>query len=212
MPEQPARREIDLHRRVCVIAPDVVDIRPARSAAVLPLLGFLLGVVCFLAVLFWIDWLPFPLVLLLMTVAILLVPFSGMGFVYSIYGANVVVDRRKQTAVWQQGLFGMGVGTQELVPFAKIERLEIEKTGGAPRRGPGQDFIQYEITLVKTSDRRLSLGQVTVPPYLASDGLARAREVGEAVAALADRPLEIIGIERPRRRSRRGPRPAPTPV
>ena len=39
-PDQAQRREIDLHRRVCVITPDRIDIRPARSAAVAPLIGF----------------------------------------------------------------------------------------------------------------------------------------------------------------------------
>ena len=191
-----------------MITPDVVDIRPAKSAAFVPLIGFFLGVGCFVAVLFLIDTLPFTLTLLLMAGAILLVPFSGMGFVYSIYGANVVIDRRKRTAIWQQGLFGMGVGTQELVPFDKIDRLEIEKVGGAPRRGPGQDFVQFEIGLLKVSGRRLELGQVTVPPYLADDGLARAREVGGAVAEMAGKPLEIIGAEQPR--GRRDRRPAPS--
>ena len=193
-----------------MITPDVVDIRPAKSAAFVPLIGFFLGVGCFVAVLFLIDTLPFTLTLLLMAGAILLVPFSGMGFVYSIYGANVVIDRRKRTAIWQQGLFGMGVGTQELVPFDKIDRLEIEKVGGPPRRGPGQDFVQFEIGLLKVSGRRLELGQVTVPPYLADDGLARAREVGDAVAGITGKPLEIIGVEQ-RQRGRRDRRPAPSP-
>ncbi len=111
------RREIDLHRRVCVIKPDTIDIRPARSASIAPLLGFFLGVFAFVAVLFWIEEIPFVLALLLMGAAIVLVPFAGMGFVYSVYGANVVIDRKKQTALWQQGLLGMGVGTEELVPF-----------------------------------------------------------------------------------------------
>jgi len=199
------RREIDLHRRVCVIEPDCIDIRPARSAAIAPLLGFALGVLAFLAVLFWLDTLPFWLSLLLMGGAILLVPFSGMGFVYSVYGANVIIDRKKQSAVWQQGLFGMGVGTQELVPFWKIERVEIEDVSREPQAGGPQEFAQYEIALLKTSGRRLSLGQVTVPRPAAPDGLARAREVGEAVAALVGKPLHVAA-ERRRRYRRRHPR------
>jgi hypothetical protein len=191
----PERREIDLHRRVCVITPDVVDIRPARSAAIAPLFGFLLGVLCFVAVLFWIQSLPFPVVLLLMGAAIVLVPFSGMGFVYSIYGANVVVDRRKQTAIWQQGLFGMGVGTEELVPFAKIDRLEIERVGGAGRRGPGRDFVQFELSVLKKSAKTLPLGQVTVPPAYSNEGLARIREVADAIASMTGAQVELINVE-----------------
>jgi hypothetical protein len=211
MSEESERREIDLHRRVCVIRPDTIDIRPARSAAVVPLLGFLLGVSAFVAVVFWLTKLPFALALLLMGGAILLVPFSGMGFVYSVYGANVVIDRRKQTALWQQGLFGMGVGTEELVPFQKMERLEVEEISEEPQEGGVQDFAQYEIRLLKTSGRRLSLGQVTVPRYMAEDGLERAKAVGQAVADLAGKPLVIVTDEgTPPRRRRRGGRSAPS--
>ena len=206
------RREIDLHRRVCVIEPDRIDIRPARSAAIAPLLGFLLGVFAFVAVLFWLERLPFALALVLMGAAILLVPFSGMGFVYSVYGANVVIDRKKQSAVWQQGLLGMGVGTQELAPFWKIERLEVEEVSKEPQEGEPQEFAQYEISLLKASGRRLSLGQVTVPRYLAKEGLARAVEVGQAVAEMVGKPLQLPPEEpRPRRRRRRR-RPTPANV
>src|SRR3990170_1420940 len=173
------RREIDLPRRVCVIKPDVIDIRPARSAAVVPFIGFVLGVLAFVAVLLWLEALPFVVTLLLIGLALLLVPLSGMGFVYSVYGANVVIDRRKRTAVWQQGLLGMGVGTEELAPFSKIERVEIEEISREEQVGGAQDLAQFELRVLKASGRRLSLGQVTVPRSIRDDGLARAREVGE---------------------------------
>ena len=157
--------------------------------------GFLLGVLCFAAIVLWIQSLPFFVVLLLMLAALILVPFAGMGFVYSIYGANVVIDGRKKTALWQHGLFGMGVGTEELVPFAKIDHLELEKVGGIPRRGPGQDFVQFELSVRKKSDKLLAIGQVTVPPAFAKEGLARIREVADAIAALTDARVELINVE-----------------
>ena len=206
----PEQREIDLHRRVCVIKPDGIDIRPARSAAIVPLIGFSLGVLAFVAVLFWLESMPFAVTLLLIGAALLLVPFSAMGFVYSVYGANVVIDRKKGTAVWQQGFLGMGVGTQELAPFAKIERVEIEEVSREEQAGGAQDFAQFELRVRKVSGRELSIGQVTVPRYAREDGLASAREVGEAVAEMTGRPLDVIA-ERPRRRRRRRPgRPAAT--
>ena len=175
MGDKGTRREIDLHRRVCVITRDSIDIRPARSLAVVPLLGLLLAIGMFVAVLFLIETLPFFLVLLLMAGAIVIGPFSGMGLVFSIYGANVVFHREKRTALWQQGLFGMGIGTEELVPFEKFERLEVtEASSDEHARGP-REFAQYEIKLLKKSGRRLSLGQVTIPREHADVGLARAR-------------------------------------
>ena len=50
MDSPPARREIDLHRRVCVVKPDSIEIKPARSAAIAPLIGLLLAVFAFVAV------------------------------------------------------------------------------------------------------------------------------------------------------------------
>ncbi len=202
MDESTARHEIDLHRRVFVMTPEVVDIRPARSAAVAPAIGFVLGVLAFIAVVFWIESLPFTLTLLLMGVAILLVPFSGMGFVYSIYGAHVVINKEKRTAVWQQGLLGMGVGTEELVPFEKIEQIEIEEIRGSVDSEGVHDFAQYEVRVLKKSGKKLQLGQVNVSGDMLDDGLRRARHVAEAVSRLVNRPLEEIGIE-PRKRYRK---------
>ncbi len=205
------QREIDMHRRVCVVKPDVIDIRPARSAAVAPAIGFMLGVFAFVAVLLWLESLPFALALLLMGGAILLVPFSGMGFVYSIYGANVVVNGEKRTVIWQQGLLGMGVGTEELVPFEKIERIEIEEIGGSVDPDGVHDFAQYEVRLLKKSGRTLQIGQVNVRGDMLDDGLRRARLVGEAVSRLVERPLEEIGLER-RKRYRKHERREDSPV
>jgi hypothetical protein len=210
MNEPSPRRLIDLHRRVCVVDADRIDIRPARSAAIAPLIGFFVGVFAFVAVLFWLEELPFVLALVLMGLAIVIVPFSGMGFVYSVYGANVVVDRRKQSVVWQQGFLGMGVGTEEVAPFWKIERLELDEASRDPQEGGPQDFAQYDITLVKVSGKRMPIGQVTVPRYMASEGLARAREAAEAVAGMVEKPLVVHAGEpeagpdaSPRRRYRR---------
>lgn len=200
------RREIDLDRRVCTVQPDRIDVRPARSAAVVPLLGLLLGVAAFVVVLRLLEQLPLVVALVLMGTAILLVPLSGMGFVYSIFGASVIIEKRKQSAVWQQGMLGLGVGTKEVVPFSKIVQIEVADANAEPQMGGPQDLAQYEIMLLKTSDRKLSLGQVTVPRDAASEGLARARDAAEAVAALVDKPLRVApeaGGPGRRRRGRR---------
>ena len=204
------RHEIDLHRRVCVVKPDVIDIRKARSAAIAPAIGFLLGVLAFIAVVLWLEDLPFPMALLLMGAAILLVPFSGMGFVYAIYGANVVINKDKQTAVWQQGLFGMGVGTEDLVPFAKIEQIEIEEIADSVDSEGRHDVAEYEMRLLKKSGKKLQIGQVNVGGDQVEDGIRRARHVGEAVARMVDRPLKEIGLGE-RKRYRKPERPPARP-
>ena len=199
MSDTDVSREIDMHRLVCVVKPDVIDFRPARSAAVAPAIGFLLGVFAFVSVVLWLQELPFALALLLMGCAILLVPFSGMGFVYSVYGANVVINKEKRTAIWQQGLFGMGVGTEELVPFEKIEQVEIEEIGHSLDPDGRPDFAEYEVRLLKKSGRKLQFGQINVRGDMLEDGLRRARLIGEAVSRMVDRPLKEFGGEERKR-------------
>jgi len=195
-----ATQRIDMDRRRCTVTADRIDIRPSRGSVLLPAAGLALGLLLFAVVVLWQSTLPFPLVILLVLAAVLLLPFSGMGFVYSVAGAHVVVDRAKQSAVWQQGLLGMGVGTRELVPFWKIEQLEVEETVPQDHRGLPQDLAQFEVVLLKTSGRRLGVGAVTVPRSLAADGLERARQVAEAIGGMAGKPVQA---PKPRRRRRR---------
>src|SRR3990172_8217432 len=176
----PRGRRIDMDGRVCVVAADRIEVRPPRGSAAVPVAGLPVGFLCFAAVIVWADSLPFPLLVLLLLAAVAILPISGMGFVYSAVGANVVMEKKKQSVVWQQGLLGMGVGTRELVPFWKIERLAVTETVPRDQRGLAQDVAQYEVTLLKSSGRRLTLGAVTVPRSLAADGLARARAVAGA--------------------------------
>jgi hypothetical protein len=163
-----------------------------------PLVGLGVAGLCFVAIVLGLSTLPFPLIVLLFLVAVVIVPLSGMGLVYSLVGANIVVDRDKQSAVWQQGLLGMGVGTQEVVPFWKIDHIIVAETTNERQQGQLQDLAQYEITLVKTSGRHLKVGDVTVPRTLAKEGLAQASEVAQAIGDLAERPVQT-----PARRRRR---------
>ncbi len=204
MRNQRQRREIDLHRRVCVVEPERIEIRPARSAAAVPLLGLLIGVFAAIAAVLLLEHLPFMLAVLLLGIAIMLVPLSGMGFVYSIYGASAVIDKNERWAVWQQGILGLGVGTKEVVPFGKIERIDLVDTSREGQADGPDDLAQYEILLVKADGGTLSLGQVAAPRHEAADGLARARDAAQAIARLTDKPLQVTVDEgRPRRRRRR---------
>lgn len=202
VPAGPAKRIVYLNRRVAFIEPDRINVRPALAAALFPLLWLLLGIGAFVSILLWLDSIPFWLVLVLLLVAVVSIPLAGIGFVYTIGGANVVFERQKQSGVWQQGFLGMGVGTTELVPFWKIHEIRIEETTYERQRGQVQDVAQFEIVLVKESGKRLKVGDVVVARSMVREGLAEAREVADAIASMTGKPL--IAPEVVRR-----PRPAP---
>jgi hypothetical protein len=130
--------------------------------------------------------------MLLTLAAIFVVPVSGLGLVYSIAGAHVVIDRAKQSAVLQQGYLGMGVGTQELVPFWKFDYVRVQELTPHDDRGHQDDFAQYEIVIVKLSEREVQLGTVTVARAEAQEGLARARDFAGLVADMAGSRVQVV--------------------
>jgi hypothetical protein len=186
-----SRRELYLDRRVCTASPDRIDIHPARSIIVLPLVTLLLGLAAFPVIYFWGSSLSIGLRLGLTLAAVVVVPMSGLGLVYSIAGAHVVIERHKQSAVLQQGYLGMGVGTQELIPFWKIDSIRIRELTPHDYRGHHEDFAQYEIYIKKLSTREVSVGMVTVARPEAEEGLGRAREVAELIAEMSGSTVQI---------------------
>jgi hypothetical protein len=198
-PPRPAKRIVYLNRSVAFIEPHRINVRPALAAALFPLFGLLLGIAAFVSILLWLDRIPFVLALLLLVVAIVTIPLSGIGFVYAIAGANVVFEREKQSGVWQQGFLGMGVGTSELVPFWKIDQIRVEEVTRERQRGEVQDVAQLEIVLVKQSGKRLHVGDLIVPRSLVREGLADVREVAEAIAEMTGKPLVAPTVVRRRK-------------
>jgi hypothetical protein len=190
---------IPLNRRVAVLRPDRIDVRPSRRTVLGPLSGFLLGIGSALAIWFGMSVLPLPLLAVLLIVAVIAIPFAGLGTIYALIGAHVVIDRAKQSATWQQGFLGMGVGTTELVPFWKIDRIAVQEAGAAV---PGQgrtveEFAQWQIVLLKKSGKRLEIGTVSAARSLSRDALKRAREVATAIAEMSGAPLDLPGTKQP---------------
>jgi len=178
---------------MAVIAEDKIEIRSARSTVLLPLFG--LGLAAGL-----ITWIaltdgsaPLWVLVVLLVVCLFVVPVSVMGLVSAIGGADIVIDAKKGSATWQQGYLGMGIGTKELVPFDRIDHLEVTVEGEAHDRWREQsdDLRQFALTLVKPSGKRLLLAQVPVPAYGQADGMDRTLAVANAIAALTGTTVTI---------------------
>ncbi|MGE0058289.1 MAG: hypothetical protein AB7P33_07090 [Dehalococcoidia bacterium] len=185
------RRELYLDRRVCTITDRRIDIHPARSIVILPLITLIFGLLAFPVIFFWGGSLSIGLRFALTIAAVIIVPLSGLGVVYSIAGAHIVVERHKQSAVLQQGFLGMGVGTQELIPFWKFDSMIVRELTPHDYRGHHEDFAQYEIAIKKVSGREIAVGTVTVARAEAKEGLARAREIANIIADMAGSKVHV---------------------
>jgi hypothetical protein len=195
MPE-PARR-IPLDRRVCVLREDRIDLRPERAAVVLPLIGLAIGLALFAAVALFAESLSTTALAVMLLVGLVFAPVSAMGVIYSIIGAAVVVERTKQSVRFQQGVLGLGLGTIELVPFWKIERIEVDDfpLGDTPSNlpRPAFDLRAWDIVVVKTSGKRLSIAQAVSANQddLLDEGFNRALDAAEAIGGMTDKPVVI---------------------
>jgi len=192
-----AVRRIPLDRRVCIVREGRIDVRPERAALVGPLLGLAISIGLFVSVGVFSSDLSVLALAAMLVPGLILGPLSAMALVYSLLGASVVIDAKKQSATFQQGVLGLGLGTVELVPFWKIERLEVQDLplGEAESKGPRPplDLRAWDVVLVKTSGKQLSIGQVIAVnnPDLIDEGFDRALDVAEAVSALVGKPMAI---------------------
>ena len=186
---------IALDRRICVVREDRIDVRPSPGAFILPLVAILVSLACFVVIGLTIDTLPLVALAVLLVPNVFIFPLAAMGLVYSLFGAHVIIDRRKGSATFQQGWIGLGLGTRELVPFGKIDHIALEETTLGDAESPWLapvDVRVWDIVLVRTSEKRLSIGMVIIPaePDLAQEGLTRARQAAGAISALVGRPLK----------------------
>lgn len=194
--DTPERREIYLDRRVCLVTPGRIDVHPARSIVFLPLITLILGLAIFPLIFFAGDSLSIPVRLLLTLAAIVVVPLSGLGLVYSIAGAHLVIDAEKQSAVLQQGYLGMGVGTQELVPFWKIDKIVIQELTPHDYRGHHEDFVQYEVYILKLSGKQVNVGMITTARVDAAAAFARARKVADLIADMSGTKVHVPKVKK----------------
>ncbi len=189
-------RRIALDRRVCVVREGRIDVRPERGAIFGPLLGLAVGVALFVAVGLFASDLPVGALAAMLLSGLVLGPFSAMALVHSLLGAYVIIDAKKQSVTFQQGVLGLGLGTVEMAPFWKIDRLEVQDLplGEVTPKGPPLlDLRAWDIVLVRTSGKQISIGQVVAAnvPDLLDEGFDRALDAAEAMAALAGKQVLI---------------------
>ena len=190
-------KRVPLDRRVCVVREDRIDLRPERGAVAGPLTGLAIGVALFASIVFFASDLPVVALIAMLLACVIIAPFSAMGLLYSLIGSSVVVETKKQSVRFQQGLLGLGIGTVELVPFWKVASIEVEDfdLGEASSRlpRPPLDLRAWDIVLVKASGKRLSIAQVISANRedLIDEGFNRALDAAEAIAAMVGKTVVL---------------------
>jgi hypothetical protein len=189
------RERIALTRSFAVITPDQITIKPARATLLGPAIQAGLTAVAVLVIALWLNSLPLWLLGVLLVFIMIAGPTAVLGLVYNVLGSSFLMERRKGTCRWQQGFLGLGLGTRELVPFPRIDRIEV---GGdfddALNSGDLQDFVRWEIRLVKDNQRVLEVASITTARPLADEALERANDLALALGAMCKKPVTTASI------------------
>ena len=177
---------ISLQRAVASVRDDVISVRPARIELVGALIELAIGGGAIVLLVLLFDRLPLAVMVTLLLLALVLGPVGVLGLVYGAVGVAFVMDRHARTARWQQGFLGMGIGTTDFVPFARITGVEV--AGDFDETLPGgqrQDLVHWEVRLLRANDAALSVGTVLLPRPLAGEGAERANRLASALAEMA---------------------------
>jgi ABC-type transport system involved in cytochrome bd biosynthesis fused ATPase/permease subunit len=183
------QRRIPLHRAVAVITADSIAVRQTRAGLIGPLIELVLTVVAVWAIMRFINSWPLGVLFVLALIVTVLGPLALIGFVNNVVGSSFLMERAKESARWQQGLLGLGIGTFELVPFARVQRFEVTSDyDDELASGMDQDLVDWQVMLIKDNDKELTVGRVVAARFVA-------REAGERANALATALGEMSGAE-----------------
>lgn len=213
---------ISLQRNVAIVSDESIAVRPSRGQFLGPLIELGIAVGSALLIAMFINALPLALLMVLLLISLILGPIAVLGLVYMVIGSNFVMERKKESARWQQGFLGLGIGTVDFVPFSRIKRIEVATDYESElNSGELQDIAHFEIVMVKDNDKRLTIGTVAAARPLADLGAERANRLATYVAEMAGVDAvhavlpELDTVEEPqvaapqRRRRRRSRRMSP---
>jgi hypothetical protein len=160
-------------------------VRPAQAQIVGAAIELALALLAIAAIVLLFDRLPIYVLMVLLLLAIILGPVGVLGLVYGAIGTAFVMERDKQSARWQQGFLGLGIGTNEFVPFSRIDRIVVttDEADVLPE-GQRQDVVQWDVRLIKDNARELTVGTVIAARPLAGIGAERANRLATAVAEM----------------------------
>ena len=189
-------RVIPLHRAVARITPDSIAVKQSRAGLIGPLVALTITAISVWLMTVFISAVPLALLVLLLVVTIVFGPLGIIGLVNNVAGTSFIMEREKQSARWQQGLLGLGIGTYELVPFWDIDHFEvITDYDDVLGSGIEQDVVHWEIILVKANTRELAVGSVVAARLLALEAGKRANELAVALGEVSGGSVELADLE-----------------
>ncbi len=177
---------LKLHKSTALCNDEKIVIRPSLATLVGPLIYACVTGIALLLLIFGIGSYPLWLLGVFLLVIIIFGPTTILSLVYAIAGTNFLMEKKKSTCRVQQRYLGLGIGTQEMIPFTRIDHFRIEGDFLTEHAsGDLRDVVSWQVILVKDNKKRFEIANLSSPRSLAPDTLQHANSLGSLLATMS---------------------------
>ena len=180
------RCQISLHRSVAIITDQSIAIKQGKSGLIFPVVELCMFVMSVMCLVVFIDTWSLSILACLLIFSSIVGPLSLIGLINNVAGTSFLLEKSKNSARWQQGFLGLGIGTYELVPFDRISHFFIRSDfNDLLAGGSKQDLVEFEILMVKDNEKRLSVARIIEPREFVDTASDRINKLAELLGEMA---------------------------
>ncbi len=178
---------VPLFKSYAEIADTKVVIRPSKRTLLVPIFQAAIASAALITLINRLAELPLWISMTLLLVIVIFGPTAILGTVYGIAGSNFIMEKNKGTSRLQQKYLGLGIGTQEMIPFDRIKSVVVQGNFLEEHAsGDLQDITEWEVFLIKDNDRKISVCKSSSARILANRSLSRVNMVAKALADMSN--------------------------
>jgi hypothetical protein len=178
---------VPLFKSYAEIADTEVVIRPSKRTLLVPIFQAAIASAAVITLINRLAELPLWISMTLLLVIVIFGPTAVLGTVYGIAGSNFIMEKNKGTSRLQQKYLGLGIGTQEMIPFDRIKSVVVQGNFLEEHAsGDLQDITEWEVFLIKDNDRKISVCKSSSARILADRSLSRVNMVAKALADMSN--------------------------
>ena len=145
----------ELNHSKILINNNLIIIRPEKRSLYVAMLQGIVSGLIFIIFYNFASSMHFFILIAMFFVAMFLFILSILGLIYSIWGSKSIINGAIKKIIWQQGLFGLGIGTEKAVSFKKIKNVEI--CIDVNEQNYAHNFFLIEINVISNDDIKTNL-------------------------------------------------------
>ncbi|MDG1989967.1 MAG: hypothetical protein P8J51_01665 [Dehalococcoidia bacterium] len=144
-----------LNHSKIILDDDIIIIKPEKRSLIVAIAQGFIGVILFIVLSQFFNSLNYFVMFFLFISVLFFVVLSILGLIYSIWGSKAIINSNHKMIIWQQGLFGLGIGTDRIVKFRDIKFIEVNID--TDNQVNGHNFFLIEINVISNDNQKNNL-------------------------------------------------------